>query len=161
MYLPLYRSRLLVQNLRRALLPCLLLLMVLSSGAGQVPEFRVFTYRGGSLAQTQSFNTQLFYMDLEICNELPVVTTTPQITSAATPNQNTNIYAFSSGYELFPFLTYSDNLSFMYPLGPDWALEPTGGGDVEWGRDSSIHALASGLDSIVYSGGHALKAYSP
>ncbi len=49
----------------------------------------------------------------------------------------------------------------MYPLGPDWALEPTGGGDVEWGRDSSIHALASGLDSIVYSGGHALKAYSP
>ena len=47
MYPPLYRSRLLVQYPRKALLPCLLLLTALSSGVGQVPEFRVFTYRGG------------------------------------------------------------------------------------------------------------------
>lgn len=42
-----YRLLLLYKRFRKALLPCLLLLMALSSGAGQVPEFRVFTYRGG------------------------------------------------------------------------------------------------------------------
>lgn len=47
MYLLSYRFRLLFQYPRKALLPCLLLLMGMSNGAGQVPEFRVFTYRGG------------------------------------------------------------------------------------------------------------------
>lgn len=47
MYLLSYRFRLLLQYPRKALLPCLLLLMAMSNGAGQVPEFRVFTYRGG------------------------------------------------------------------------------------------------------------------
>lgn len=155
-----YRLLLLYKRFRKALLPCLLLLMALSSGAGQVPEFRVFTYRGGSLAQSQTFSSQLYYLDLATCNELPIVTTTPQITSAATSHQSTNNYAFSSGFELNP-LAYFESNTFMYLSGTNWEIGNLGINTAYWDRDSSIHALASGLDSIVYSGGHSLKAYSP
>jgi hypothetical protein len=151
---------LLFQNLRKALLPCLLLFTALSNGAGQVPEFRVFTYRGGAPTQSQTFSTHLFYMNLGACNETPVLTTTAEIVSALTPNQNTNIYAFSTGYRLNP-LTYNEAWTSMYVTGTNWEMGNLGIDAAEWGRDSSIHALASGLDSIVYSGGHALKAYSP
>lgn len=155
-----YRLLLLYKRFRKALLPCLLLLMALSSGAGQVPEFRVFTYRGGSLAQSQTFSSQLYYLDLATCNELPIVTTTPQITSAATSHQSTNNYAFSSGFELNP-LAYFESNTFMYLSGTNWEIGNLGINTAYWDRDSSIHALASGLESIVYSGGHSLKAYSP
>lgn len=116
-----YRLLLLYKRFRKALLPCLLLLMALSSGAGQVPEFRVFTYRGGSLAQSQTFSSQLYYLDLATCNELPIVTTTPQITSAATSHQSTNNYAFSSGFELNP-LAYFESNTFMYLSGTNWEI---------------------------------------
>ncbi|MCR9103610.1 MAG: hypothetical protein NXI25_26935, partial [bacterium] len=150
----------LFQYPRKALLPCLLLLMAMSNGAGQVPEFRVFTYKGGESTPFFVSSTQLFYMDLDACNEGPILTTTEEIVSALTPNQNTNIYAFASGYKLDP-LTYQEQGTQMYVTGTNWEIGNLGTTTADWDRDSSIHALASGLDSIVYSGGHALKAYSP